>query len=665
MSIALSNKDKLYSAPLSFDGFTGVVGDGVNDDTAGMQAAINAAPAGSVLRGTPGKTYYFTSLSTNKTLCIDFQGANLRVAPGVASLVSATPALKFQSTLASSLAINTATAGADNVTLTASGGGTSFAVDDWVQLRDVTPVLGWDQGIGGVTSNTYSERLEVNRIIRISGDTLYFQKPIEWGYDSAYTATATKISSPIVKPKIINVGTVTEDNPGGNYTGSSVTGPHIFAFFHCIEPMVDGATVDGWQLHIVQFSKCYKPVARRVSGTNPFRPSTGGHGYVVQFERSSNGLAELSTGFFTRHLVDHTQSYDCLSRKNTAFSPRTAQFAGHGQGAKRMMSVDDTVYMTQDSGNGVGWSMGNSGFNADYGYTIVRPTLYASAGLNGILALANSEDLLVIEPRFVIAKSSATAFNGIQVNSGTKRTKVRGGVIDMRGSSGASSDSCIRTLDKTQNADLVGIDVDSIEMENVTIYPPTQANTFGVSLNNVVGVVKTRGVSLVGTHANCNGFDLGSTCAVDVLDMEATDLSGTFVRGLRTLAAPTVVYRVLDTRLRGTFSTFSQSLTASDLLVSDEAVGVVLPGDAAVTVTTGTSAKNVVYDAPITADRAVALSTSQVWPGAQFRVTRAVAATGAFNVNVGTGPLKALAAGTWCEVTYNGSAWVLTAYGAL
>jgi hypothetical protein len=45
-------------------------------------------------------------------------------------------------------------------------------------------------------------------------------------------------------------------------------------------------------------------------------------------------------------------------------------------------------------------------------------------------------------------------------------------------------------------------------------------------------------------------------------------------------------------------------------------------------------------------------------PGRTFRIVRTANATGAFNLNVGTGPLKALAVSTWCDVTYNGSAWL-------
>jgi len=71
------------------------------------------------------------------------------------------------------------------------------------------------------------------------------------------------------------------------------------------------------------------------------------------------------------------------------------------------------------------------------------------------------------------------------------------------------------------------------------------------------------------------------------------------------------------------------------------------------------------YATPITADRAVSLSTTNMGNGDKLRVVRTTAATGAFNVNVGTGPLKALAAGQWCDVEFNGSAWMLTAFGSL
>lgn len=93
--------------------------------------------------------------------------------------------------------------------------------------------------------------------------------------------------------------------------------------------------------------------------------------------------------------------------------------------------------------------------------------------------------------------------------------------------------------------------------------------------------------------------------------------------------------------------------------------GVSTNGDAAGALVAGTSNQTQIWTTPLTADRAVTLSTTGPWAGARFRVVRQVASTGAFNLNVGAGPLKALAAGTWCDVEYTGSSWALVGYGAL
>jgi hypothetical protein len=90
-------------------------------------------------------------------------------------------------------------------------------------------------------------------------------------------------------------------------------------------------------------------------------------------------------------------------------------------------------------------------------------------------------------------------------------------------------------------------------------------------------------------------------------------------------------------------------------------------GDAAVTLALDSSPTVVMYNTALTADRAVTLPASGR-PGYTYRVVRQAGATGAFNVNVGSGPLKALgSASTWCEVTWSGpsAAWILTAAGSL
>jgi hypothetical protein len=88
-------------------------------------------------------------------------------------------------------------------------------------------------------------------------------------------------------------------------------------------------------------------------------------------------------------------------------------------------------------------------------------------------------------------------------------------------------------------------------------------------------------------------------------------------------------------------------------------------GDANKTMVAKTDAETQRWETPLTANRNASLQFTQSSEGDRFRVVRTAAATGAFSLNVGTGPLKALAVGEWCEVTFDGAAWILTAFGAL
>lgn len=89
----------------------------------------------------------------------------------------------------------------------------------------------------------------------------------------------------------------------------------------------------------------------------------------------------------------------------------------------------------------------------------------------------------------------------------------------------------------------------------------------------------------------------------------------------------------------------------------------VINTDADATLTVGTDAERIRHTATLTADRAITLATAGVAAGAVFRITRT--GGGAFNLNVGTGPLKALATNTWATFVYDGAAWYLAEYGAL
>jgi hypothetical protein len=107
----------------------------------------------------------------------------------------------------------------------------------------------------------------------------------------------------------------------------------------------------------------------------------------------------------------------------------------------------------------------------------------------------------------------------------------------------------------------------------------------------------------------------------------------------------------------GTITANYSGCAASDAVSSDK-------GDASATITT-LSERASVWNTPLTSNRSVSLSTVGAANGARRRIVRTAASTGAFTLSVGTGPLKALAAGQWCEVEFDGSAWVLTAFGSL
>lgn len=89
----------------------------------------------------------------------------------------------------------------------------------------------------------------------------------------------------------------------------------------------------------------------------------------------------------------------------------------------------------------------------------------------------------------------------------------------------------------------------------------------------------------------------------------------------------------------------------------------VVDTNAAFTLTPLTSRKHQVHTGTLTADRDVTLSTTSVSTGMEWIIYRL--GGGAFNLNVGTGPLKAMVQGDWARFVYDGAAWVLAANGTI
>lgn len=86
-----------------------------------------------------------------------------------------------------------------------------------------------------------------------------------------------------------------------------------------------------------------------------------------------------------------------------------------------------------------------------------------------------------------------------------------------------------------------------------------------------------------------------------------------------------------------------------------------LATNAAATVAPTASVYQLFHTGALTADRMLTLETAGMVSGYSMRITRT--GPGAFNLSVGI--LKNLITNSWCDVVFNGSAWVLTAYGTL
>lgn len=86
-------------------------------------------------------------------------------------------------------------------------------------------------------------------------------------------------------------------------------------------------------------------------------------------------------------------------------------------------------------------------------------------------------------------------------------------------------------------------------------------------------------------------------------------------------------------------------------------------GDNSVTLNPVASDRIQRWNTPLTTNRTVTLTTTNAEDGLTWRVVRGTAATGGSTLDVGG--LKTLAVGEWCDVTFDGSAYILTAFGAL
>jgi len=420
LNVALGKTSTLYSAKVYVEKYPRLEGE--TDDTARIQRAFDDAVEYAEIVFDPNIYYYFTSILSTKSLTVNFNGASMTVNP----YSTQTPAIWFKGTVGTQYSLNTDLA--DNArVIDVTDASTLFAKHDYIIIGDVKAVPQWaNSSITG-----YTGRSEINQVESISGNSITLAKAVEWPYLIADGSYVQKVTKFIDAPRIMNSGVIKEVDPGVVSTSSpALAGKgHILQFEYAIQPKVENIKVDGWQMHAVNFYRCTHHRTERVRGYKPFRPAEGGHGYLIKIDNSWGGIDTHAYGLRTRHLIDWSRSYDCMSKDCFAMNPDGVSFYTHGLGSKRIKSIDDTVMGAVNAVEG--WAMGNPGFAADYDMEIINPKYF---GVGIALGMKTGSDgLRVINPSF---KSNDDYVVGI--TRGAKNFSMLGGEIENYSATGVN-----------------------------------------------------------------------------------------------------------------------------------------------------------------------------------------------------------------------------------
>lgn len=193
----------------------------------------------------------------------------------------------------------------------------------------------------------------------------------------------------------------------------------------------------------------------------------------------------------------------------------------------------------------------------------------------------------------------------------------------------------------------------------VKIGKVTQA---GADTGHIFRVRSSQDASFAYAGALRGGIEIGEIHLVDARTLKVARLT------VEDAVTPTdITVRFDKARVTGAAATYHADTvidagTNTQLEYGGKGVDVIST-DAPFTLTPILSNWDVLHDGTLTGNRQCDLSTADAREGDCFCITRT--GGGAFNLNVGTGPLKALTTGTYGKFKFNGTAWYLAEYGAL
>lgn len=625
----------------------GAVGNGIADDTAAIQRAITAAVAVGGTVFFPQGTYKCTSGLTI-TGAVTLRGVGAASVLSFASVTGTVVAITAQGSEDAGVSLNTnAAEGTDDLDVSGSG----FADGDWVKVYS-----------NALTGSTSLKKGEIGRINSATSMTLY--DPLCDSYNTADSAKVGKVTF----VENVSVADLKIAGPSDNtVTFSGVLGDR------CINLSVRNVHFERCHFYGVGIQdSCFVDV----SGCYFTRSESGSLAYGVAIFNACQDITVTGCkGWRLRHLVTHggfSSRYGVPRRTVTtgcvASQCRNSGFDAHAGG-------EDITF----NGNSVlGSESDGVTFEAASG-VISNMTIRGTTGPGIHLSSQSTKAFAVTVSGCRIdglGGSSSPAGIQVQVRTGFESYEA----INISGCVVTDSRYGIRT-----------INAETGRIENYTV----SGNTFvrcGQNAEAVVEVTKATGVTVVGNTIYEN---VSSTDGISFTDVVSATVQGNTIRLPNGGACRCI--RLLTTSanvsIGGNFCSGGTNSVGVDLASTVANVTVALGNDVSgctsgFIMSTGTghriaqsgglgadvgnAAKTIgfndeqtqLWNTALTADRAVTLPAATV--KMRWRIVRGSGATGAFNLNVGTGPLKALgSAGTWCEVESNGTAYVLVGSGSL
>lgn len=537
--------------------------------------------------------------------------------------------------------------GSDDLNVASTG----FATDDWVKVYSsaVTGVTNWPKG-------------EICRLSDASTMTLY--DPLCDSYATADTASVAKLS--------LVAGVAFRNFKIEGPADNSVTFSGIL-LDRTIGASVENVTCERCHFYGVAFQDS---VQWSCSGCKFSRSETGALAYgLAIFNACQDFTSTCLRGFRLRHLITHGgfTTRNGVARRgvhstSVASQARNSGFDVHA--AAEDITYDNCTVLGSES----------DGFTLEgASQTCIGCTVRDSAGpgfhLNPVSVKPYRTALIGCS---VSGKGNSTSRSAIQIQVNAGYESFDG--ISIVGGVFVDSRYGLRTINaepgRIENLSITGatfkqcgLDGDAVvqvvHAHNVTISGLTINDTTnsvdGISLTDVTHFSVGRNtIQLTGT-GGCRGVRCLSTCDDGTIGGNEVDTGASGI-GIDLANATTNVTVGNDNHLRGcptavVFGTGAGHVYNQPPQVSADR------GDADILLTHN-DAQTQRFDTALTSDANITLPGANV--RMRFRVVRQANATGAFNVNVGTGPLKALAAaGEWCDVESDGTNYILTAYGAL